>query len=138
MNTNTESTILSFNVPLSRVLKTINNILPDYRLESLSEILDRSYVDEMNHTILMDLSSCLIENYRKNSELAWMGEFYNKSITTYKSVFEDLPDAEEQMKDMFNTLLTSVPENFDCEIKDNWEILYDLYSPDSSFCYMEE
>lgn len=138
MNTNTESTILSFNVPLSQVIKTINNILPNYRLESLSEVLDRSYADEMNHTILMDLSSCLIENYRKNSELAWMKQFYDKSITAYKSVFEDLPDAEDQMKDMLNTLLISVPENFDCEIKDSWEILYDLYSPNSSFCYTED
>lgn len=127
----------SYSVNLSRVLATIESILPNYRFEDRSEILNVSYFDEMNHTILMDLAACLAENYQNNSDLAWMGNFCECTHLAYAKSEQGSEETESIVKNMYKNLLADKPYGFDCLINDNWSILYDLYSPDSDSAFKE-
>ena len=131
------TTVSSYPVNLSRVLATVKNILPSYRFEDRSEVLNVSYFDEMNHTILMDLTACLVENYHKNSNLAWMGNFYEWADLAYAKAEQGSEETESIVKNMYKNLLADKPYGFDCLINDNWSILYDLYSPDSDSAFKE-
>jgi hypothetical protein len=135
---NDDYELLSYPVNLSRVLRTVKSILPNYRFEDRSEILDVSYSDEMNHKILMDIAACLVENYYKNPALSWMADFDQEVEIAYKLSVRGLGETELAIKNMYNRILTNRPENFDCVLSDHWSILYDLYSPNSFFCYNEE
>lgn len=127
----------SYPVNLSRVFATVESILPNYRFEDQSEVLNVSYFDEMNHTILMDLAACLVENYHKNPNLAWMSDFYEEVDIAYQLSERGLGETELAVKNMYNKILANRPQNFDCSLNDHWSILYDLYSPDSDSAFKE-
>lgn len=128
----------SYPVNLSRIIKTAERIISNYRLEDRSEILDVPYSDEMNHMILLDLASCLIENYRNNPSLAWMGDFENHYENVYSLSEDGSEETEVAMKNMWNTLIANKPHNFDCQLNDHWSVLYDYYSPSSPIPFCKE
>ena len=134
---NNNSEPLSYSVSLSRVFSTVESILNNYRCEDRSEILDVSYFDEMNHTILMDLAACLVENYHKNLALEWMSDFDQEVDIAYRLSERGLAETEIAVKNMYNKILANRPENFDCDLSDHWSILYDLYSPNSDSAFKE-
>ena len=144
---------LAYPVNLSRVLATVERILVNYRFQDYSGIplfgvLDSdptssisvmacSYGDTMENMVLLDLACVLNVNSQNNPDLAWMVKIQED----YKNVIDlaesGLEETEAAVRSMFADLITSKPENFDCQLEDHWAVLYDHYSPESTSVFKE-